>query len=95
MPRRENPRSRRPRDAGHPCPSGKLADFEGHPGAYGQVGTGWLVCLPTGELCSLNAGHTITEHADGTITVSPSILMPADRGAYWHGYLEAGIWREV
>lgn len=75
--------------------SGKLRDFEGHPGAYGKVGSGWLVCLPTGELCSMNTGHMITEHEDGTITVSPSILMPADRGQYWHGYLERGIWREV
>ena len=75
--------------------SGKLRDFEGHPGAYGKVGDTWLVCLPTGELCSMNAGHDITEHEDGTITVSPSILMPADRGLYWHGYLEHGVWREV
>lgn len=74
--------------------SGKLRDLQ-TPGVYGKVGDGWLVCLPTGELCSMNAGHTITEHADGTITVSPSILMPADRGRYWHGYLEHGVWREV
>lgn len=74
--------------------SGKLADFQ-TPGAYGQVGGGWLVCLPTGELCSMNAGHDITEHEDGTITVSPSILMRADRGTPWHGWLEKGIWREV
>jgi hypothetical protein len=74
--------------------SGKLRDFEGHPGAYGQVGDGWLVTLPTGELCSMNAGHTIVEHEDGTITVAPSILMPANRGCYWHGYLERGVWRE-
>lgn len=75
--------------------SGKLHDFAGHPGAYGKVGGGWLVCLPTGELCSMNAGHDITEHEDGTITVSPSILMRADRGTPWHGYLEHGVWREV
>jgi hypothetical protein len=75
--------------------SGKLRDFWDHPGAYGKVGDSWLVCLPTGELCSMNAGHDIVEHEDGTITVSPSILMPEGRGTYWHGYLERGVWREV
>jgi hypothetical protein len=74
--------------------SGKLADFQ-TPGAYGKVGDDWLACLPTGELCALNAGHDITEHEDGTITVSPSILMRADRGQAWHGYLERGVWRDV
>ncbi len=43
--------------------------------------------------------HTVTEHEDGTISASPSILWGADygmgeRGA-WHGYLERGVWREV
>lgn len=45
--------------------------------------------------------HEIEEHEDGTITVSPSILlkMPVDGGAreieVWHGYLERGVWRSV
>lgn len=38
--------------------------------------------------------HTVIEHEDGTITVSPSILMDHGAGG-WHGYLEHGIWREV
>jgi hypothetical protein len=71
-----------------------LQDLE-RPGAYGKIGDAWVVCMPTGELAFLNAGHTITEHPDGTITVSPSILMPVGRGPYWHGYLEHGVWREV
>lgn len=41
--------------------------------------------------------HTITEHEDGTITASPSILAGGQgtTTAPWHGYLERGIWREV
>lgn len=40
-------------------------------------------------------GHNIVEHEDGTITVSP--LMVIDHGARgtWHGFLERGVWREV
>jgi hypothetical protein len=44
--------------------------------------------------------HTVVEHEDGTITVSPSILTNPP-GPYhhpgfktWHGYLERGEWRE-
>lgn len=32
---------------------------------------------------------------DGTITVSPSILISHWEGRSWHGYLERGVWREV
>ena len=45
--------------------------------------------------------HEILEHEDGTITVSPSILVTTPnhpdpvKAAGWHGYLELGVWREV
>jgi hypothetical protein len=40
--------------------------------------------------------HDITEHDDGTVTVSPSILATqGEHGHDWHGFLEAGVWREV
>jgi hypothetical protein len=75
--------------------SGKVRDFFGHPGAYGKVGDRWLICVPTGDIGGLD-GHTITEHADGTITVSPSILIfPSADSPGWHGYLERGVWRAV
>jgi hypothetical protein len=38
--------------------------------------------------------HDVVEHEDGTITVSPSILVTQGEGRQWHGYLERGIWRE-
>jgi len=67
------------------------------PGTYGKDAEGsWWVHVPiegaTGARISL---HTVTEHEDGTITVSPSILMNfGRRGVTWHGYLERGVWRE-
>lgn len=37
--------------------------------------------------------HDVIEHEDGTITVSPSILVTG--GGEWHGYLEHGEWRSA
>jgi hypothetical protein len=34
--------------------------------------------------------HTVTEHDDGTVSVSPSI-----DGEGWHGYLQRGVWRSA
>lgn len=39
--------------------------------------------------------HDVIEHEDGTITVSPSILITKHDGQQWHGFLERGIWREA
>ncbi len=41
--------------------------------------------------------HQVVEHEDGTITVSPSILItfPGTDWPEWHGYLERGVFREV
>lgn len=67
------------------------------PGEYGIMSNGtWHGCTPNGHGCSL-AKHTVIEHEDGTITVSPSILVSDARGEVelWHGYLERGVWREV
>jgi hypothetical protein len=73
------------------------------PGAYGRLNRTleqvwnceaqlwWNVCAPDGSACSLNpALHNVTEHVDGTITVSPSIVTPT-----WHGWLQCGVWRSV
>jgi hypothetical protein len=47
-------------------------------------------------MCGNLSGHSVVEHDDGTITVSPSILVNKGEGnVSWHGYLEKGIWREV
>lgn len=55
----------------------------------------WIGCSPNGHSCALGA-HKIEEHDDGTITVSPSILIHDGKGTqFWHGYLEHGVWRTV
>lgn len=61
------------------------------PGDYGKLSTTWFACTPSGALGNL-ANHTVTEHEDGTITVSPSILVTG--AVSWHGFLERGVWRE-
>lgn len=40
--------------------------------------------------------HTIVENSNGTITVSPSIVINTDdkKGIRWHGFLIDGDWRE-
>lgn len=69
------------------------------PGGYmrgeREAGTAyWHVKTPNGHLGNL-AAHDVEEHEDGTITVSPSILVSDHTGELWHGYLERGVWREV
>ena len=64
------------------------------PGDYGKDARGIWMCRcpdPDIHVGSLEA-HTVVEHEDGTITVSPSILITESK--QWHGYLERGEWRE-
>ena len=66
------------------------------PGDYGQDprdGT-WYARPPVNKGHSgWLKNHQVTEHEDGTITVSPSILVEWGDGVTWHGFLERGIWR--
>ena len=64
------------------------------PGDYGRVNGIWHACCPRGHLGNLG-GHEVVEHEDGTITVSPSILITdGETKDQWHGFLEHGVWRE-
>jgi hypothetical protein len=55
----------------------------------------WWGCTPNGLLGNLS-NHDVVEHPDGTISVSPSILVTDGKDATkWHGYLEFGVWREA
>ena len=71
-------------DSPQPCDYGKQPD-----------GT-WYCVTPSGRFGGL-AKHTVVEHEDNTITVSPSILVSEPRvdDTPWHGFLERGVWREV
>ena len=65
------------------------------PGDYGKETNGVWMARPPGKVhmgCLVN--HTVVEHADGTITVSPSILI-TQGDVQWHGYLKQGIWEET
>jgi hypothetical protein len=70
-----------------------------------NVGWYWTVCDPNGQLGTFQS-HTVEEHEDGTITVTPSILDPhsytpedfqrmgvfAIAGPGYHGHLIRGVW---
>ena len=73
--------------------------FDGPPGGYAHLplkgeGMQWWIKTPAGDLGRLSK-HEVVEHEDGTITVSPSILVSTPKGEAWHGFLERGIWREA
>lgn len=77
----------------------KYVDDKGHlvlgEGDYGQdLAEEWWVRPPGTHMGRLD-GHEVTEHEDGTITVSPSILSEWGEKPYFHGYLERGVWRKV
>lgn len=63
-------------------------------GEYGKGKDGIWYGRPPGSHMGNFQGHQVTEHEDGTITISPSILITGERGQ-WHGFLERGIWRQV
>lgn len=61
-------------------------------GDYGRDGQGVWHVRPPGCHAGSIPHHEVVEHEDGTITVSPSILLQDENGT-WHGYLERGVWR--
>lgn len=64
------------------------------PGDYAGPWHGlWLVRAPNGDWGSIANRHTIEQHEDCTITVSPSIQF--ETGSRWHGYLRRGVWSEA
>lgn len=63
------------------------------PGEYGKGSDGvFYGTVPGTDLTCNLARHTIVEHEDGTITVTPSILVSQGKKAEWHGYITAGVW---
>jgi hypothetical protein len=68
-------------------------------GEYAKCPNGpWFCCAPGNHMGNLGS-HSVVEHEDGTITVSPSILISVsdhkgNRTELFHGFLEKGIWRK-
>lgn len=64
--------------------------------AVGTAAGWWLVRTPDGCCGSLNpAVHTVVEHEDGTITVTPSLDMSQQKPGAWHGWLRRGVFESV
>lgn len=86
-------------DGAHPRNAGEYAwmpysGWDHKPSFF--IGEGeWHVIAPDGLIGALgrrtkekpNADHTWVEHDDGTVTFSPSLVMPSG----WHGYLIHGV----
>ena len=67
-------------------------------GEYGQDKSGTWYARPFGMHMGGLENHDVIEHDDGTITVTPSILIIGSKGngeVRWHGYLDHGVWREI
>jgi hypothetical protein len=63
------------------------------PGQYTKWSGEYYAVPPDTALLAGLRAHKIDEHPDGTITVSPSILV-SQGDQSWHGYLEKGVWRK-
>jgi hypothetical protein len=65
-------------------------------GRWERDDNNWYAQTPNDHGANLRSHH-VTEHEDGTITVSPSILVSTSRHGVpvevWHGFLERGVWR--
>lgn len=82
----------------YPDKEGNLLLKEGDYGYHPRLDC-WMG-RPPGQNAGSFCKHTVTEHKDGTITVSPSILLQETNEAgeliiVWHGYLGSGEWKEI
>lgn len=62
-------------------------------GDYGLDSRGHWMARPPGNHSGDLSQHTVEEHDDGTITVTPSILINDGRNQ-WHGHLIRGVWED-
>lgn len=76
----------------YPRDDGNLYLADGDYG-YNPKSQSWQVRPPGCHAGSI-PNHTVIEHEDGTITVSPSILL-IDGEKQWHGFLRGGVWSGV
>lgn len=81
---------RRLSDGDHDYDSVQPGDYW-KPGYAHRQPNEWWFRDPFGVIGRI-AKHTVVEHEDGTITVSPSILRTGGDGPSFHGWLKAGVW---
>jgi hypothetical protein len=63
------------------------------PQSYAKIGTDWYVRVPNARRAVKvdPEMHIVTEHEDGTITVTPSLVYKEPHEwDYWHGFLVRG-----
>jgi hypothetical protein len=75
---------------GFPGSNARPGDYCRVPASADPRGACWYAVDPTGGAGAI-VTHQVTVHEDGTISCSPSLVMPSG----WHGFLERGVWREV
>ena len=81
-----------PRDIERPATYGRATAEQ----TVGRRTGWWQITCPDGSGGSLNPEiHTIVEHEDGTITVSPSIDVSQRKPGGWHGWLRRGVFESV
>jgi hypothetical protein len=72
--------------------------FDAEPGDYWRIRRDgewlWKATDPVYGMVAALDEHEVTEHDDGTITVSPSILIHGGERMKdeFHGYLKHGVW---
>ncbi len=71
-----------------------MKEFNHDRGSYWKEDNYWWVRAPNGLYGRL-VSHKVIENENGTITVSPSILITHPPGQRYHGYLEKGKWRTL
>lgn len=87
------PPNMQPGDYGRVDVEKVLADSaaRGHPLKPDHPWTHWECCAPDGSSGRLDPTiHTVIEHEDGTITVTPSIDFSKRKPGGWHGHLVRG-----
>ena len=76
-------------------PSSFPEGFDDSRPCYWRDADGLWMCYMPGFGAANLSNHTVVEHEDGTITVTPSILMNWRQGKTpVHGYLTCGVWRD-
>jgi hypothetical protein len=74
----------------------KRINMELKEGEYKKHNGIWYARPPASENMVANLkAHSVIEHEDGTITVSPSILITTWNKRRWHGYLKNGIFERL
>jgi hypothetical protein len=79
---------------GWPASACQPGDYCKVPDGIDPRGGGWWYCIaPTGHQGAIGPPvHTVVEHEDGTISVTPSLVFDTVPEKGYHGHLTGGVW---